>query len=454
MLYLVLLCSWLLGYSLLQVLAKNITLIEKVGLSFLVGMGVHPVVFFIFTLIHVPINQISVVLYTITAILVLNLKAIKAKSIAFNPIEKDKIQFTFAWFFFVGMILYLVYGIAAKGLFWPVAEYDSVTGYDLMGKMIAREGTLHVAFFDSARKTTYDIARFIYPPLTASFFGLGYLFDDQNPSKLIMICLFFSFLLSFYALIRKTIQDTWAMAITFFMMITPEMFSHASLGLTNLPNAIYTSISMVCLMVWLSENNKSYYFLSLLFMALSVFSRSDSVVFVVAIGIVFVIHFILRKEWKESVIYLAIVSIPFVAWTLFVKLIIGANASDFFVPYLFWDAQKFGTIYGKGLELMFADGQLYGITFYAFIVVLALNIFEVVVTKNYLIIAIISSWFLYTFLYYQMDYGFAGSLDAYMNASYKRGIFNFVPLVWFFVGTNQKSLQFFKFVENWLYKNK
>jgi uncharacterized protein with PQ loop repeat len=383
----------------------------------------------------------------------LNFNVIKTRKIGIKWQADDKINFTFSWLLFFGLILYLAYGIAVKGLYWPVSEYDSLTGYDLMGKMIAQEGTLNVEIFRASRSNTYEIARFIYPPLTASSFGLGYVFGNEYASKLVMLSLFFGFLVSFYGLLRKTVQDTWAIAITFFVMITPEMFSHASLGLTNLPNAIYTSLSIICLIYWFNTIDRNYYFLSLLLLIFSVWSRSDSIVFIAGVGLAFVFQFIFKKEWKDGLVYLAIVCIPFVAWTLFIKFNVGANASDFFVKYLFWDAEKFSTVYGKAIDLMLGNGQLYGITFYVFIVLLALNIFEIVINKNYLIIITLSSWFLYTFLYYQMDYNFAGSMNAYLNASYKRGIFNFVPLVWFFIATNQRSLQFFKLVENWLYKS-
>ena len=441
MFYIALLSAFLLGLSIVNFISREFSIYEKTGASFLLGIGVTTLVMFIYEIFNIPINLVSLLIFQVVAIAALNYKVLNNRELLKINLQKsDYIQFTFTWFFFAGLILYFLYGVIMKGIYWPSAEYDSLTGYDLMAKMIAREGTLNTSIFEYPRNSTYEVARFVYPPLTAGSFAYAYIFGMDSP-KLMMILLFLSFLVSFYGLIRKTINDSWSILFTFLMMVTPEMFSHASLSLTNLPNAIYTSLAIISIIYWLEKKELRYFILSLLLLIISTWSRSDSIVFCAVIGLILLLHALKTKEWKLPIIYCFISVIPFIVWSVFVKLNIGANSADFFVKELFWDGEKFSMILKKCLTLILGNGMYYGITFYAFVIILALNSIEIFKTKNNFAIVTVTGWLLYTLLYYQMDYSFAGSVDAYINASYKRGMFNFIPLCWFFIATSPLSLK-------------
>jgi hypothetical protein len=436
---------FLLGFIVLQSFFYAVSIYEKIGLSFILGLGILIIYTIILTFFNIPINSFSVGCGLIFLIILCSIPAyLKKKLIKIEITEIDKIKFTYSWFFFIGLTIYFLYGIAYKNLFWPLAEYDSMTGFDLQAKMIAQEGTMNTSIFKYPSKSSYDISRFFYPPLSACAFAFVYLFDGDN-SKIVILLLFISLLISFYGLLRKFVPDYFAILITFFLMVTPEMFSHASLGLTNLPNAIYTSLSIICLYLWTRNNEKVYLIISLLLMVFTEFSRSDSIVFWGGAGLIFLLHFLKTKEWKLPVLYLTIALIPFISWSLYVKWVIGADNSEFFIKTLFWDAEKFSMVFGKCLTVVLGNSVYYGLTFYLFLVVLALSTVDVIQEKHPLAIYILVAWFVYTLLFYQMDYNFAGNMDSYINASYKRGMFNFVPLCWFFIAISP-------FTEKWIGK--
>ncbi|MFN0047822.1 MAG: hypothetical protein ACKVOU_01720 [Cytophagales bacterium] len=434
-------------------MASTFNLFEKIGLSFIIGIAVQSFLAFLASLIGISVSLISVLTISIIVIAVFGFLSFrKDKKVTFFSFSKhDHIQLSFAWIAMIGLLGYLIYGASVKCLFWPVAEYDSMTGYDLMGKMIANEGTFDVSIFQYPFTNAYDVARFIYPPLVATGFAYFYLLGVVN-AKIYVLCLFISFIVAFYGLLKNKVSDTLAIFITLLMMITPEMFSHASLGLTNLPNAIYTSLSFLCFYYWLQNKSNSYFIISLLLMAASMWSRSDSIAFVAGYGLIFFIEFFKTKEWLKPLVYIGTCFAVFMIWNLFIKINVGANSSDFFVKTLFWDGEKFNQIFSRAFGLMLGNGQLYGLTFYVFVVFLALNIVDITLTVNRLVLFTLSTWVLYTLLYYQIDYGFAGSIDAYLNASYKRGLFNFVPLAWFFVGVSPMSEKWFGKLNVWLYK--
>ncbi|MDX2188968.1 MAG: hypothetical protein SFY32_03820 [Bacteroidota bacterium] len=444
---------FILGFALVNRFANTLSIIEKIGFSFPIGLGLVTVLMFLLDISKVGITIAPILLGVIILIILFGYPLFKTTRLYWiDSFKLLNIKYSFGWFFLIGFIIYLLYGITSKGLYWPPAEHDSLTGYDLQAKMIANEGTFVTSQFDYPYNSTYDLARFIYPPLSSAGFALAYIFGFDN-SKITVILLFYSLLISFYGLIRKSINDTWALLFTFFMMITPEMFSHASLSLTNLPNTVYTSISVICLYYWLISNDKSYFIISLSCMFLSNWSRSDSIVFVIATLAVILFFNLKNIQWKNIIIYGVISIIPFIVWGLFIKMNIGANSSDFFVKTLFWDSQKMSEILSKCMVIVLGNGVYYGITFFVFVAIAGLNVVDIFQTRNPVAMFIFIAWMGYTLLYYQIDYNFAGSIDAYINASYKRGMFNFVPLCWFFIGTSPFSIKWLGKADMFFNKN-
>jgi hypothetical protein len=64
----------------------------------------------------------------------------------------------------------------------------------------------------------------------------------------------------------------------------------------------------------------------------------------------------------------------------------------------------------------------------------------------------IGAWMLYTLIYYQMDNVKFDALDFVMKVSYKRGLFCFVPLAWYYIATNQAMVWVFDKIEDFLYE--
>lgn len=440
------------GYLFVHQEERDAGLWVKVGLAFPIGLFWVCGFIFLWTLVGLPLNY--AMLWIIPVFFTLLFGAVewfkKDKLHFFKPQANDVPKLTFAWVIIGGVLIYVLYGAAEKALFWPITDYDSITGYDLMGKMIAHESTFKPSIFDYTYKTAYDVARFIYPPMVASAFAVAHLMGMANV-KIIMVLWFVSFVIAFYGFLRKSVNDTVAIFITLLMAVTPEMFSHASLGLTNLPHAIYTCLTFFCIYEWMRQNRVGYFWVGFVLICPTMWLRSDSIVFLGGFAILFLLHFIHSKEWMRSAAFLAMGAAVFLVWSLYVKWVIGVSSADFFVKSIFFDADKFKLIFGKALTLIFSNTHLYGFTFYVFIVLLALNIVHVVVNINKLAVFILFSWLAYTLLYYQMDYQFAGNVDAYINASYKRGMFNFVPLAWFFVATNSLVQNLTAKMQAWLY---
>lgn len=443
---------WIWGYSLISLLGKGFNLPLKAGLSMLLGLGLVSVAMFLYDLVHIPITLYSVLGLAFVSSL---LAFFKIKSICLDDFKELKStdfaisRINFTWVFFLGILLYLTYGIYKKSVYWPVTEYDSVTGYDFMAKMIAAEGKLNVSIFDYSTNAL-AMARFIYPPIVATSYSIPYL-CGMELSRIMPVVFFVSLLFGFYGVIRQYTTHTAAIIVTVLMAVAPEMFSHAALSLTNLPNAAYASLAVITFFVWTREKTRPWLLLSAVTMAFTLFSRSDSIVFAAATLLVMFWYSIREKSFKDLFLYGTISLSLFAAWMLYLKVVIHSSSSDFFVKELFWDGEKLDKILGYVMDFMVWETQFYGVTFWMFFLLLAINIKHLKTDLTTFLAASILAWLSYTFLYYQMDYKVA-SLDMFMKASYKRGMFCFVPLAWYYVATNKASVWFFAKLDSFLYR--
>lgn len=452
MIVLVLFVYFVLGYAIISSFGKGLNLFLKAGGAMLVGLGMNALFMFVFDLVGVKITLSSLlILAAVIAVtlififkrnLIVDLDVIRSISFGFG-------QINFAWVFFFCVLTYFVYGISVKGLFWPVTEYDSVAGYDYMAKMIAREGCLKVSLFNYSTDAS-GMARFIYPPLVSSSYSLPYL-CGMSLSKIMPIVFFVSLLISFYGCLLYYTTHTASIIATAFMALTPEMFSHAALALTNLPNAAYASIAVLSFFIWTQKKDNAMLMFSSSMMAFTAFSRSDSIVFVAAVLAYLAYDFFKHKNIKPALIYGSISLSLFLSWMLYLKFILHSNSSDLFEKTFFWDADKLDKIIGYIADFMVWETQFYGATFWMFYLLLALNFKKIKTDMTALLLVSIGAWLMYTFLYYQMNYKVA-SLDMFMKASYKRGMFCFVPLAWFYVMANAKTVWLFQKIDHFMYK--
>ena len=437
-----------LGLSVINYISKDFSILEKIGLAFLIGIGFETIFMFIYDILNMKFNVIMLCIISILFIIILNIRNIKNFRVIFKKLKKNKPQFpkinykkiNLVWLFFFILICVLIYGSAAKSLYWPTFAYDNVAGYDLMGKVVASEGKINNSLFEINNTPILGSARrCIYPPLVSGSFALAYLCNLPT-SKLISTLFFIFFVISFYASLRLFTNKTNSIIITFFTVITPEMFAFSSLSTTNIPIAIYGSLSIIYLYIWLNRREQRYLLIASLLMGFNIWTRSDAVVFNVAGFIVLLFDALKNRNWKELLIYSIIAFLPFIAWNLYIKFNINVD-QNVFINKPFWDSNKFNGVL-TWVKNLVTNTNLYGISFYAFFVSIIINIKNIFKEKtSILLILFFISWGIYTLLFYQMDNTKMDSLATMMKASYRRGLFAFIPIMWFYVSTN-KTINF------------
>jgi hypothetical protein len=435
---LIFLCGFVLAYT----LSNKLTLLEKTSLALPLGFGVASFVMFKSELflhqITLPLLQtglVATILGCIGILAFMHLKGIR-------KIEKPSFKIDLSWFslpwaVFAGTIAYLAMGITKKCLYWPVAEFDTIQGYDLLSKAIAHEGRLANSILANVDIVAGCGPRLLYPPLLSMSNAICYMTGMESP-RIINTLFFISWIFLFYALLRRFVKPLGAIFFTFLMVITPEMFAHASFSLTNYPCAIYTSAAVMFFVHWYKERTIGILPLSAFLMACGLWTRSDVVMVNGALLLVAAYIFFKEKKWQPLVLFLASLSVFFI-WTFYSKAVIPRAASSFFITHLFFDFEKLSTVLSTAWGML-TNTQTYGLTFLLFFIALLVNIKAIIQKDQWLLLfVLLVGWGGYTLLYYQMDNtdGTLFSNGGWMLSGYKRGVFVYAPLCLFYVATSK-----------------
>jgi hypothetical protein len=453
---------FILGYLLANLISSSLSIFEKIGLGFPLGFGFITFIMFILNVCHLKFTYTNIlwIILALDASLISFLvisKQFKTLGGGFNE-ELAKIKtLNIPWLFLTGLVVYILYVVSAKTLFWPTAAYDSVTGYDLMAKVSAIEGTFANSIFNP--DYSFGSIRCTYPPYVSGSYALAYMTGLES-SKISQVFIVLSLFFLFWATIRQYMHETIAILFTLIFLVVPELLAMSALSLSNVPQITFAAIGMIYLYQYIEKRESNRLVLAIVLLALNVWTRSDGVVFIFGGGIMLLFDayrkykFSVKNYWKTMLIYAVGTITPFLLWQIFLATYIPTSYSNsnVFVNTLFWDYDKFVGLFSLIWEVI-SSTQLYGITFILILVLLILNFKNTLVDKPTLGLGILTTLVTYIFIYYQMDNGsdkFGYSLGSMVKSSFKRGMFPFIPLLLFYVGTCMNVTRF----SNWILKKK
>jgi hypothetical protein len=512
MLWLSLFISFILGFSIITAISSKFSYLEKLGSSFLLGIGFQVIWMIIFDFAGIKISLSSIYAASIVSIIFLWVYLIFIKKTLllaiiwpydpFKKIEWTKINLP--WVVAMLFIGYTLWAITVKCLFWPTFEFDSVAGYDLVAKVVAAEGTFDNSIFMSNGVSFFNTAhRTIYPPLVSGSFAYAYM-SGAEMSKVISALYYLSFIVLIYALIRRAGLGHFGTAFTVILILyIPELTSHAALSQTNMPQAVYTATGLMSLYLWMSnkEKNAHFFYLSMFLMAANSIIRTENIVFGFVAGLAVLIDTLRKVDRKKIInlfVYGAVILTPFIMWSLFLKInnlkpATEASNLAFEITYdpikfkqwwiLLWGYEEFPReLLNLTPKLNPNDfdksGIVFNQSFYALVPYLFLffaiiaaiyhvvkismssgNVEKLRLNKTalnkdfYLLYISLVPFLLYTVFFYFVKYDW-DSIRNVMLFSYKRGLFGVMVLASLFVCLSSPVKDFFGWIDRIMYGNK
>ena len=439
---------FLLGFSVLNLISDQFSIGEKIGYSMLIGLPLATFIFFVLSLLKVRVTAELLIYLSLTLIIIINIINFKSLRSLITNIKKTNFSgtnfrsYNMVW---LGLLLvagYIVYGITCKNLYWPAFAFDSVAGYDLMAKVSASEGTILNSLFDeNGRAIDGSAHRIIYPPNVPVSMAIAYLNGLELP-KIIISLFYIFFLISLYFISIRYNTKTGGAIIIFITVITPEFTAHASLAMTNMPQAIYVGLGYIALWIWITNNDNKYLVLSAVFLAFNTWTRTEGILFSFVAGLVVLYYTVRNKQYMRLIVFSLIVLAPYIIWNGFLftyNIKAAVPQQRLLVDHLFWDYDKMARLFSNLNVIFFKTTVFYGAILYMFFGMLLLNSVNIYRKAQLpFLFLIFFSWLLYIFFYYQIDYSW-DSLDNVIQSSYKRFFFCFIPLMAFYIASNKFS---------------
>ncbi len=435
---------YLLGYAFLIFIRFRDDFALNLSLAGLAGMGITTILMFLLDVLGFSVSSVNLILAGILFLLLfLAQDALKKNVRHWQEYFRFRVDWKNLNSIEVTILLVIVLLILAsfiKNIYWPVQSYDSLAGYDLMARVISAEKTFNV----SLHRFGLAGPRGIYPPQVEGIFAFFYLMGAPS-AKVVNSLFFISLLLLFYRVCKKYLTGLGAAVFTLFLTITPELYAHASLSLTNLPAAAYVTGGLLFLYLWWKEGKTAQLILSGLFFGLNTWTRSDGVVFSLAAAIVLFILVLKNRQFLSWIYHSLLAFLPFLIWQVYLKIVIHAESAERFRHELFWDPRLL-TFILKYIKMLFFNVNLYGLVFYIFVAVFLINI--KFLKQNWPVLAYLLLGFVfYTFIYYQLNPETQDSIQTMMRASYKRAVFYYIPGVLFYSAVSLLSIRFFNRLE-------
>ncbi len=308
------------GFLISLLVMPKMSAVERIGLSYITGIGLQTFLMFISAFLGFKTDVINTFGLLILLILILLFFVKKSvvnfwwdlkKTIVFPPFTPlEKIILT-------SIIILLGYSFIVS-IYWPVNDWDSLALYDYRAKIFAETGNI----IGPAKDLNYFLG---YPFLTSLSQAWVYLLQGRY-SVFIYSLFFISFILMFYAEIRKNSSRKLSLLALLMLVTMPTLFEHSMMAYTNLPYTVYLVMGTIYLYRWIIDEGKRYVLLSALMMGLSTWTRSFEPFWLVILGFVILFSF-----WKKTLLAPLIFGLAFFLlqqpWKIFSSGILGSNFS-------------------------------------------------------------------------------------------------------------------------------
>ena len=447
--------AFIFGFSFLNFFIGKFSFLEILGLSFPAGLGIITILMFLLDVAGINLSAKNLLIVIIASIVLLNYRVFIKPGEIISEIKSIKLKsfffvgkFNLVWFLLSVAVILVLIGISIKSLFWPTAASDSLSSFDLYGRIIAIEGKMLNSLIYE-KSVGWGAA---YPPLYALGLAYSYIFGFEM-SKIIPTLFFISFAISFYALLIKNGSSIGAIIATFFMVLSPELLGQSAINTPSVPQAMYGSLGIIAIFTWHQTKENKYLLLSVLLLALNAWIRSEGIVYIGAAFLFYAYIQIPKKEFLKPLLFLVATLLPFIAWQVFLK--VHSDLMHQFVqaeimlkPRI--DTEYLSQIY-KWTKTNFFHNIYFGITIYAFFGAIFINLIAVYKKKDSLVklALVLIPLFAYLLLLNQLKLN-ADTIAGIMRSSSKRFFFGIVALMWFYIVQVNPIKNFFIYLDVFL----
>lgn len=308
-----------LGFLITYIFSSKLHPFERLGLSYLLGIGFLTYLMFLSFLIgfrFTLVNTLLVMAVTIMILLLLVRNKVKYFFLDINKLLSSPKFSLVEKIMLVILIILFIYSLV-NSLYWPISDWDALAIYDFRAKIFAITGSM-----------TEGINRgyfFGYPLLVSLANAWVYLLGGENP-KFIYSLFYLSFIFVFYGIIRRQCSRRFSLLSILLLATTPSLFAHSMIVYTNLPYTVFLITGCLYLYLWTVNQKNDFLFLSALLTGLSTWTRSTEPFWLTNILII-IGSSLIKKNYQSIFWFLLIFLLIQQPWKIYESQMIGQNYS-------------------------------------------------------------------------------------------------------------------------------
>jgi len=303
---------------------------EKIGLSYLFGIGFVSLGMFIMSLFGIGFTRLSILFPWLVL-----LAGIGLHRILFHPLEKpvpekDRVvskglsPFEIAMLFAISM--QAIYNFF-RALIKPIESYDAVAIYGLKSKIIYLFGSIPASFFQRLGPDFHgphpDYPLLVPLAETWIYTFLGKFNDILI--KAIFPLFFISFLFIFYSILKRITKNrSFSILVTFLLASVKQFSDYSTIAVTDLALGIYFALSLLYLYLWFGERErKTFLNISLAASILALWTKNEGMLLVSITLFILLIYTISnwrnfkKTEFTHVFIYIFLVIFMLTGWIAF-----------------------------------------------------------------------------------------------------------------------------------------
>lgn len=277
------LVSTFLGFLFLQLLdrERKLGVMEGLGLSYGLGMGVIAIIMTFLALAGIHFNIFNILA---PFILMIALAGIFNKIFPMSRKEHltgkpERMKMSKLELFFLGAVIFEIAFVFFVSLIKPMESWDAVGHWGAKAKTIYFLKGLPLDLF-SRPCIEYTVITADYPwlwPFSQDYIYNFIGFFDDFASKILGPFFFASCLVVFYNILRRVkLKRLYALIFTFFLASIPHFNNFASNGYADLILGYYYCVSFLYLYLWFRNNDRIYLFLSIIFTAMTCYVKCEA----------------------------------------------------------------------------------------------------------------------------------------------------------------------------------
>ncbi len=283
--------------AILQKKTENFYFWEKLALAFAVGWGAHIIIMFLLSLAKIPLTFINILAADFTVVIAGLTGSLRQYRRGF---QIPGFRALFGW----PVVLFAIIGLKALFVAWssfikPVIDPDILNCYALGAKTIFMNKTFLGAWGVGDKP--------LLPFLSQAWPVIG--INSWNDALLTLShpFMFLSFLIIFYAVLRRSFGRFYSIFFTFILSSIPFLVFHAGTAYTDFPQAFYYSIATFYLFLFIKEFDHAkepaagYLVVSALLLGISVWAKKSGLYYAgINIAVLTLFLLINLKKIKKS----------------------------------------------------------------------------------------------------------------------------------------------------------